>query len=184
MGKSTFPLALETPRLKIREFTTADTQSLYELESIPEVVRYQDWGPRTEEQAARVVENTVKAQTQSPRHIVELAVVLKDDDTFIARIGGQINHETRRADLWFVFMPSAQGKGYATEAMENFIPVLVEVFELKRCEIECDPRNTGSWRLAERLGFEKVKEVDKAYESKGEWVGSKVYAKDFKAGSI
>jgi RimJ/RimL family protein N-acetyltransferase len=44
-------------------------------------------------------------------------------------------------------------------------------------EIECDPRNRGSRKLAERLGFEKISCVERAYESKGEWVGSLVYRK-------
>jgi RimJ/RimL family protein N-acetyltransferase len=44
-------------------------------------------------------------------------------------------------------------------------------------EIECDPRNTGSWKLAERLGFEKHSLTKNVQEIKGEWVDSLVYRK-------
>jgi RimJ/RimL family protein N-acetyltransferase len=44
-------------------------------------------------------------------------------------------------------------------------------------EIECDPRNTGSWKLAERLGFEEHSLTKNVQEIKGEWVDSLVYRK-------
>ena len=89
-------------------------------------------------------------------------------------------------DLWFSLLPAVQGRGLATEAVEAFVEEVVrrerdgeegagEV--LVELEIECDPRNTGSRRLAERLGFGKEREVEEAFECKGEMVGSVVYTK-------
>lgn len=99
----------------------------------------------------------------------------------IGRVGTALSHPdgSIHFSLWFSFLPSVQGKGYASETMEAFIRELVR----RRgggamvLEIECDPRNVGSWRLAERLGFEKHSLMESAYENKGEWVGSLVYRK-------
>jgi RimJ/RimL family protein N-acetyltransferase len=44
-------------------------------------------------------------------------------------------------------------------------------------EIECDPRNTKSWKMAERLGFVRHSLKERDYECKGEWVDSLVYRK-------
>lgn len=64
----------QTDRLNLREFTMEDVQSLYDLESISMVVRYQEYPPRTLEQAEAVVREIVKGQAESPRRHVELAV--------------------------------------------------------------------------------------------------------------
>jgi GrpB-like predicted nucleotidyltransferase (UPF0157 family)/RimJ/RimL family protein N-acetyltransferase len=171
---------IKTKRLVLREFVMGDVQAFYELESIPEVVRYQDWPPRSMEKAHEEVVKTIKGSFAKPRAHVELAVV--HEERFIGRVGAMIssgddNHDEgclKHADLWFSFIPESQGKGFATEAMKAFIPLLDSPLEL---EIECDPRNVGSVKMAERLGFRKVRFTERDYESKGEWVDSLVYHK-------
>ncbi|KAJ9637910.1 hypothetical protein H2199_007405 [Coniosporium tulheliwenetii] len=149
-------------------FTTSDIPSIYALESLPEVVRYQTWPPRTLAEAWTVVHEIIANRERSPRQHVELAVELHDG-TFLGRVGAWVDEG--KASLWFAFMPDAWGRGYATEAMRAFIPLLGRV----KLEIECDPRNTGSWKLAERLGFVKESLTENVKEVKGEWVGSLVY---------
>ncbi|KAJ4986974.1 acetyltransferase [Stagonosporopsis vannaccii] len=85
-------------------------------------------------------------------------------------------------DLWYSFLPRVQGAGLATEALHAFIAALMEREKRVRgskakleLEIECDPRNTPSWRLARRLGFEQHSLTERAWECKGEWVDSLVY---------
>lgn len=160
-------MELRTPRLRLREFTMDDVDALYGLESIPEVVRYQNYPPRTPEEAEKVVAEIVRGQSENPRRHVELAVVL--GDTFIGRVGAWI--ENREAHLWYAFLPHLGDQGFATEAVSALLPVLPAA----RLTIECDPRNVPSWRLAERLGFRRESLTERAYESKGEWVDSAVY---------
>jgi RimJ/RimL family protein N-acetyltransferase len=161
-------MRLETERLVLREFTIDDVPELFALESLPEVVRYQDYPPRTPDEAEQVVREIVKGQTENPRRHVELAV--ERDGRFIGRVGAWVEDT---ASLWYAFMPAEQGKGYATEAMRS----LIDTIDVDRFTIECDPRNEPSWRLAERLGFKRESHTERAYESKGEWVGSFVYGR-------
>lgn len=158
-----------TPRLCLREFTLEDVAALHDLESRPEVVRYQTYPPRTEDDARRVVEEILRGQASAPRKHLELAVVL--GETFIGRVGSWA--EGRSTRLWYAFLPAYQGQGYATEAMRAF----VDVVPGSKLIIECDPRNVASWRLAERLGFSRESLTERAYECKGEWVDSLVYVK-------
>lgn len=160
----------KTERLTLREFTTEDVDALYALESLPEVVRFQEYPPRTPEQAREVVEAILSGQTEWPRRHLELAVVREGE--FVGRIGAWA--EDGAAALWYAFMPHAQGRGLATEAMRAFLPLVAA----GRLTIECDPRNVPSWRLAERLGFVRESLTERAFEMKGEWVGSVVYALD------
>lgn len=164
---------IKTTRLVLREFTPADTLAYFSLESLESVTRYQTWPPLTHDQATSHVANIVRAATTIPRTQFELAVIYQD--TFIGRVGARVLRDASprpHADLWFSFLPEYQGRGFATEAMQAFLPVLGGgPLEL---EIECDPRNRGSWRVAERLGFERVSLVERAFECKGELVGSLV----------
>jgi RimJ/RimL family protein N-acetyltransferase len=145
----------------------SDVPSLYALESDPEVVRYQDYPPRTYDEAERVVAEILRGQSEVPRRHFELAVTI--EGVFIGRVGSWSDNES--ASLWYAFFRSARGQGYATEAVRG----LMELLDVGRFRIECDPRNVGSWRLAERLGFVRESLTERAYESKGEWVGSVVY---------
>jgi GrpB-like predicted nucleotidyltransferase (UPF0157 family)/RimJ/RimL family protein N-acetyltransferase len=168
--------AIKTKRLVLREFMLTDDAAYFELEGKEEVVRYQDFGPRTEEEAKKLVEDILRDSCKVPRSHVELAV--ECNGKFVGRVGASIQYHTgfipTRTDLWFSFLPECQGQGFATEAMQAFIPLLGGSLEL---EIECDPRNERSWKLAERLGFQRISLTEKVYESKGEWVDSLVYRK-------
>ncbi|KAF2106824.1 GrpB protein-domain-containing protein [Lophiotrema nucula] len=172
--------ALKTERLTLREFIIADVPAYHALESIPEVVRYQTWGPKTNDQAAKDVVTIIQNSTVKPREHFELAVDC--EEKFVGRVGAKIKMkdeegkavEPPHVDLWFSFLPEVHGKGLATEAMKAFVPTLGSPLRL---EIECDPRNTGSCKMAERLGFTKISLTERVYECKGEWVDSLVYQK-------
>jgi RimJ/RimL family protein N-acetyltransferase len=161
---------IRTARLEIREFMPEDVRAYCKLESTPSVVRYQYNAERTIEESKELVKNNIDAQTANPRKLYELAVTY--DKRFIGRVGAFVKNG--HADIWYAFMPAVQGKGFATEAVEAFIPLLGDGLTL---EIECDPRNVASWKLGLRLGFKEMGRVEKAEFSKGEWVDSMVLHK-------
>ena len=192
--------ALHTPHLTIREYDFPDKEPLFQLEGSEENARYQTWQPWTRAQAEHRIGEEMFDSYVSPRPVVELAVVLKAGG-LVGRVGcrkslvdgdgdgdggGKDGVKRVHVSLWFSLLPSMQGKGLATEAVEAFVDEMArrerdgkegsgEVqMEL---EIECDPRNAGSRKLAERLGFRKESEVEEAFECKGEMVGSVVYRK-------
>lgn len=183
--------AIKTPRLLLREFVMNDVSGYFELESSEENARYQTWPPRTHEQARQCVLDNIRNHNDVPRTVYELAV--EHEGRFIGRVGAStsqansdslpgentIKHVTH-ADLWFSFLPAVHGKGFATEAMTAFIDALKERLQGEgkvELQIECDPRNEGSWKLAERLGFERYNLTKEAFECKGAWVDSLVLRK-------
>ncbi|KAJ7242443.1 acyl-CoA N-acyltransferase [Mycena rebaudengoi] len=178
-------------RLTLREITLDDVEHIYALDSIPENARYQTWPPRTRDEAENFVHENIRSAAESPRVFVEQAVWIpipsSGEDTpptFIGRVGAHIDAAARTAELWYSFMPSAQGRGYATEAVAALIDMLragrdaERVPHFDRLLIECDPRNTRSNRLAERAGFVMQSCIENAFECKGEWVGSMVYGRE------
>jgi GrpB-like predicted nucleotidyltransferase (UPF0157 family)/RimJ/RimL family protein N-acetyltransferase len=180
--------AINTPRLLLREFVVKDKEGYFELESNEQNARYQDWPPRTKQEARQLVLENIRNHNDVPRTKYELAV--EHNGRFIGRVGAktsQANSDSlpgefmikpvTHANLWFSFLPSMQGKGFATEAMVAFIDALKDRLQNQgklEMEIECDPRNERSVKLAERLGFERHSLTKEARECKGEWVDSLV----------
>ncbi|CAN9150134.1 unnamed protein product [Alternaria alternata] len=184
--------AIKTRRLLLREFVMKDEESYFLLEGNEQNARYQEWPPRTRQEARQLVLENIRNHNDVPRTKYELAVENLDEQ-FIGRVGAktsQANSDSlpgettikpvTHANLWFSFLPSMQGQGFATEAMTAFIDALKERLQDQgklEMEIECDPRNEGSWKLAERLGFERHSLTKEKEMIKGEWVDSLVMKK-------
>ncbi|KAJ7080367.1 acetyltransferase [Mycena belliarum] len=183
-----------TARLTLRELTLEDIPAIYALESLPEVARYQTWLPRTRADAEDFVHKSIKEAAAVPRVIVEQAVSIvvaqtrttevgsgPEIEQFIGRVGGHIDATAHTAEMWFSFFPTAQGQGYATEALRALLGQFQDAMwngdvpPFDRFIIECDPRNDRSSKLAGRVGFSLQSCTEKAFECKGEWVGSAVY---------
>src|SRR6476661_1552447 len=64
---------LETERLVLREFGPRDWRRLYEIESDPEAVRYQSFGPRTAAESRAYIRLCVRDRAKRPRRVYDLA---------------------------------------------------------------------------------------------------------------
>lgn len=138
---------METARLTIRKFLPDDGQDLYEYLSQPEVVKYEPYRVFTREQAIQEAVN----RSKNPDF---WAVCLKDTKKLI----GNIYLSKLEYDAWelgFVFNLNYQGKGYATEAAINLVESLFANNLARRIVAFCDPLNTPSWKLLERLNMRR-----------------------------
>lgn len=55
-------------------------------------------------------------------------------------------------------------KGYATEALQAFLPAMLSRFGLKEVAGVCDAENTASIRVLEKCGFTRIFEGDAPYQ--------------------
>lgn len=136
---------METPRLIIRPFTPADGDDLYAYLSREPVVRYEPYEPFTREQAA---EEAIRRASDTNF----LAVVLKEENHVIGNVWFAPG-EWESWELGYVFHDAYWGRGYAQEACRA---VLADAFgqrNVRRVIAMCNPENSSSWRLLERLGF-------------------------------
>ncbi len=154
--------------VRIRPFRTADAARLYAIESQPEMVRYQDFEPRTAESARDYCERAIQSALATPRTWFDLAVT-QESDELIGRVGAAIDGDL--ACLWYAVDPEYQGKGVAKAAMS----LLFEQLPVLTLRIECDPRNLASCRVAEGLGFSIESEGEVLV--KGEQAPSRVYSR-------
>ncbi len=138
---------LETERLVIRRFKEEDWEDLYEYISDEEVVRYEPYQAFSIEAS----QNEAKSRAENPAF---LAVCLKENNKLIGNIYFA-KQEFKTWEIGYVFNRSYQGRGYATEAANAVIAYGFNTRGARRIVAMCNPLNTASWRLLERLGMRR-----------------------------
>ncbi len=138
---------LETERLVIRRFKEEDWKDLYEYISDEEVVRYEPYQAFSIEAS----QNEAKSRAESPAF---LAVCLKENNKLIGNIYFA-KQEFKTWEIGYVFNRAYQGRGYATEAANAVIAYGFNTRGARRIVAMCNPLNTASWRLLERLGMRR-----------------------------
>jgi len=137
---------METQRLKIRRFNPDDWQDLYEYLSDEEVIRFEPYSAFSEEQA-------IKEAERRSNHDAFWAVCLKEDNKLIGNLYF-CQQEPKNFMTWeigYVFNRNFSGKGYATESANRLLQYGFEVCNAHRIQAHCNPENSSSWRLLERL---------------------------------
>lgn len=139
-------ILLETQRLILRRYKETDLMDLYEYLSDPVVVKYEPYRTMSLD---GVKENLMwRISTHEM-----IAVVLKESNKMIGNLYlGDRDFQSK--ELGYVFNRSYWGKGFAEEACRALIKRSFSE-GAHRLYSECDPNNTASWKLLEKLGFIK-----------------------------
>jgi RimJ/RimL family protein N-acetyltransferase len=169
-------VTLETERLILREFEENDRQAIQEYASDPEVVRYIGWGPNTEKDTQEFLQRAFDRQREQPRTEYELAVVLKAENRLIGGGGIYINPDHKEAELGYTLNRRFWGQGYATEAARAFVAFGFEELGLHRVYATCDPANTASARVMEKIDMQREGHLREHRWMKGRWRDSYLYA--------
>lgn len=170
-------MELLTPRLRLREFSEDDWRATWPYESNPDVVRYMSHGVRTPEESLKYIQDSMATALESPRRIHDLAVVLREDGRLIGRVGLKVvDAEQREGALWYILNPSWWGSGYISEAAGAMLDFGFTTLGLHRVWADCDPRNTGSVRVMQRLGMRPEAHFRENVFLKGEWCDSLIHA--------
>ncbi len=146
------PVELHTPRLTIRPMTREDGRELYQYLSLDEAVRYEPY------------------EAQSEEECIHLALAREKSGGFWAvcldgRMIGNLyfSRMTERLpgtwEMGYIFNPDFWGKGYATEAARAWMEYAFTTLKIRRILCFCDPENTRSWRVMERLGMRRRKRI-------------------------
>ena len=82
-----------------------------------------------------------------------------------------------QAEIGWCLDPTAEGNGYATEAVRELIRIAFEELGLRRLTALCFAANEASWRLMERVGMRReVHTVRESLHRSGEWLDGLGYA--------
>lgn len=143
-------MILTTARLVLRPFTQEDWRDLHEYLSQDDVVLYEPYGVYTEEQSR---DEALRRACDSSFWAVCLAQTGKViGNVYFAQ---QQPVEFSNWELGYVFNGRYQKSGYATEACRAVLGYGFTGCSVRRVCAMCNPLNTSSWRLLERLGFRR-----------------------------
>ena len=136
----------QTERLILRRYQEEDLQDLFEYLSDKKVVEFEPYKPMSLEEAK---ENLAwRMQTEEM-----VAIELKSSRKMIGNIYlGK--REFEALEIGYVLNRNHWGRGYAREGCEALIRQAF-LKGVHRVYAQCDPNNTGSWKLLEALGFRR-----------------------------
>lgn len=145
-------IRLETERLILKNYSMDDFNDIYNYFSSEEVAKYEDFYPMSEEE---VSEQIIEWKNDDSRLVVEL----KSNHIVIGSVGYFVD-EDGDYSIDFDFNPSYGKMGYATEASNKLLSYLFDTLGIKEVYGDCDIYNINSWKLLERLGFQRIKQID------------------------
>lgn len=143
---------IETERLIVRNYRTTDFHDAFAYFSNEEVSRYEDFYPMTEEQVKNIISEW---KNMDNRFVAEL----KNKNIVIGSIGYWTDDEGHHC-LDYDFNPQYGGHGYATEAGKALVRYLFETVGVNDVYADCDVNNVSSWNLLERLGFQRLQQLE------------------------
>lgn len=159
---------LVAPRLSLRWIQARDLEDLYAVFSDPEVMRFWShaaWPSRDE--AAIYLEAIERGFEQGD--LFQWGIALRGDDRVVgtATLYG-VDHVQGRAELGFALAREHWGRRYAREALTLVLEHAFGTLGLRRIEADVDPRNQGSLRTLEALGFRREGYLRQRWQVAGE----------------
>lgn len=157
--------ALQTQRLLLQPFTTADAPFILTLLNKPSFIRFiGDKKVRTLEDARQYLLNGPIA-SYNVHGFGLLLVELKESQTPIGMCGLLKREELPDPDIGFAFLPDYWNKGFGFEAASAVMNDACKRLKLDRTLAIVNPDNDASIKLLEKLGFrfERVKGDVKLY---------------------
>jgi [ribosomal protein S5]-alanine N-acetyltransferase len=168
---------ISTKQLRLRELLKEDAKAVHEYSSDPEVTRYMNWGPNTEEDTNRFIQRSIASQNEQPRMNFTFAMVLKSEDKLIGGCGVYVSNPiNREALLGYVLHRGYWGRGYATETASALVEFGFNKLKLHRIFATCDPKNVASVRVLEKVGMQKEGLLRENYLVRGKWRDSLLFA--------
>ncbi len=162
---------IETARLSLRAIAPGDWLAILAYMLDPLVTAFLPDGV-LDEPAARAF-----ALKQSGDDRTAVAVVEKASGQLIGHMPYHAWFGPRTYEIGWAFGRPHQGKGYATEAARTLMAHAFETLDAHRVIATCQPENTASWRVAEKLGLRREAHFRAAlYRAPGIWWDEYFYA--------
>lgn len=177
MSQNLFFPVIETERLVIKPLAIDDADSLLEIFSDLEVMRYWNTAPWTTIQDSLDFINESNDSMQRQESLI-LGVYLKSTGDLVGKcMLFSYDRGSKRAEIGFGLGRSCWGKGYINEAGEALIQYGFSSLGLRRIEAEIDPDNQSSANALEKLGFSREGLLRQRWEVNGIVSDSAMYGR-------
>jgi RimJ/RimL family protein N-acetyltransferase len=143
------PPTIETARLELRPFASADLDALAHIYADPAVMATIRGGPRTRAQTAASLQMYAEAWRQ---HGYGVWAVTERPTGMLLGMCGFVE----RAELGYILVRAAWGRGIATEAAGACLRFGFESLGYEEISAGALHENTGSLRVIEKLGMRQT----------------------------
>lgn len=148
-------MKLTGTRIQLSPFEHSDRDLFIELSMSPQMMQHV-YNPLTYDEAKTAFEVKSLPWTQTSDSWFSLGITELSTGEKIGSIGIKIvNHEAKIGEVGFMIKPSAQGKGFASEALSLLKDYAFSELVLNKLTAACAVNNLGSYKLLEKLGFER-----------------------------
>ncbi len=146
---------IEASRVHLRHLEESDTDSLFEIFSDREAMRYWSAPPfQKRAEAAELLAEIHECFRQ--KTLLEWGIARKSDNKVIGTTTlFHLDEKNRRAEIGYALNRRFWGNGFVNEALIFLFNFVFAELNLHRIEADVDPQNAASIRVLERLGFQK-----------------------------
>lgn len=138
---------LETERLTIRQFVGDDWPSVKLYVTDPGVMKYIGDGVLNKEESRIFVEENSGDSAQA------FPIILRDRNTLVGHMIFHPWFAPKTYEIGWVIHPAHQCNGYASEASKRLLKYAFEELKCHRVIATCQPENTPSFRVMEKIGM-------------------------------
>jgi [ribosomal protein S5]-alanine N-acetyltransferase len=148
---------LETQRLRLEPLTPQHAAYLFPVLSDPHIYTYipDEPFPDPDALARRYDQLAVRRSPSGMELWLNWAVQRKHEHDYIGTLQATVSAK-QHATIAYLLTPASWGKGYAQEGCRRLLTLLFAVYRVEAVRAEVDTRNQASWKLLERLGFERL----------------------------
>ncbi len=169
------PNQIATARLLLRPIAAADAPALFGMMSDPATMRYWSTPPWTAMSEADTFVNAAQDRSSNDLDVL-FGIELRASGLLVGTctlFDGVV--PSRRAEVGYLLDRRHWGQGIMSEAATALLTFGFGALALNRVEADIDPRNLGSARLLERLGFVREGLLRERWIVSGEVSNSAVY---------
>jgi ribosomal-protein-alanine N-acetyltransferase len=169
--------AIRTNRLLLRALQEDDWRAVHRYASDPEVVRYENWGPNTEDETRSFIQRSVSGRKEVPRRDYSLAILLETESELIGSCGIYLTDSgNREGHIGYTLNRKFWRQGYGTETAKALLEFGFGELNLHRIFATCDQANVASVHILEKVGMRREGHLRENKWIRGEWRDSLLYA--------
>ncbi|RVX46882.1 RimJ/RimL family protein N-acetyltransferase [Nonomuraea polychroma] len=140
------------PEVRLRRLQPTDVEAVHSWAGLPEVCRYQAWGPNSLTQTREFVAEAVAAWHEGPQ--TRFAYAALYDDEVIGMGEFHIRSlQHAQGEIQYVTHPRVWGHGLGTAIGRQLLRIGFHQLRMHRIYATCDPRNAASAAILKKLGM-------------------------------
>ena len=146
-------MEISSPRIKLLPFNKSDWELFKALSMCPKIMEHV-YDPFTLDEAKEAFESRLKPWSRDSESRLTLSINDISTGEKLGNIGLKTtHHDTKIAEVGFMIKDTAQGKGYACEALGLLIDYAFQSLNLNKLTATCSTKNKGSYHLLDKIGF-------------------------------